>query len=227
MVNIGNKIESLHNEISSYALKYERTPNNVQLLAVSKKQSTANIEAAYQAGQRQFGESYLQEALPKINALSHLEIIWHYIGAIQSNKTKTIAENFAWVQSVDRLKIAERLNAQRPLHLPRLDICIEVNIDDEAQKSGVSLNKLPALAHAINKLPNLHLRGLMAIPSPRESFEEQRIPFKKLHMAFEQLKSQGLALDTLSMGMSDDFKAAIAEGTTMVRIGTALFGERG
>lgn len=227
MVNIGNKIKFIHNEISSYALKFNRNPNDVRLLAVSKKHSIANIEAAYQAGQRQFGESYLQEALPKINALTHLEIIWHYIGAIQSNKTKIIAENFNWVQSVDRLKIAERLNAQRPAHLPRLNICIEVNIDDEPQKSGVSLLELSALAQAISKLPNLHLCGLMAIPAPRNSFEQQRIAFKKLHTAFEQLKSQGLVLDTLSMGMSDDFAAAIAEGSTIVRIGTRLFGKRG
>jgi len=183
---------------------------------------------AHAAGQRAFGENYLQEALDKIAALKDRapDIEWHFIGPIQSNKTRPIAENFAWVHSVDRLKIAQRLSEQRPAALAPLNICIQVNVSGEASKSGCAPQDLPALAHAVAALPGLRLRGLMAIPEPASSEAEQRRPLRQLRELAEQLRAEGLALDTLSMGMSADLAAAIAEGATMVRIGTAIFGER-
>jgi hypothetical protein len=168
----------------------------------------------------------VQEALDKIAALQDLPIEWHYIGPIQSNKTRAIAENFSWVHSVDRLKAAERLSGQRPAHLPPLQVCLQVNISMEASKSGVAPDEVNALAHTIAKLPNLKLRGLMAVPAPSDDVAAQRLSFAKLRALREQLNQQGLPLDTLSMGMSHDFAAAIAEGSTIVRIGTAIFGNR-
>jgi pyridoxal phosphate enzyme (YggS family) len=177
-------------------------------------------------GQREFGENYLQEALEKQAELRDLPLEWHFIGPIQSNKTRAIAENFSWVHSVDRLKIAERLSAQRPAGLPPLQVCIEVNVSGEASKGGVAPAELPALAAAVAALPGLRLRGLMAIPAPASDVAAQRAAFRQVRELYDALRARGLALDTLSMGMSGDLGAAILEGATIVRIGTALFGER-
>ena len=184
------------------------------------------VRTAFQAGQRRFAESYLQEALEKMAALQDLAIEWHFIGPVQSNKTRPIAENFCWVHSVDRLKIAERLSVQRPVNLPPLQCCLQVNISGEVSKSGVSPDEVSQLAHEIARLPNLQLRGLMAVPAPADDPLVQRTDFAMLRALYDQLKNEGLPLDTLSMGMSHDFAAAIAEGATMVRIGSAIFGER-
>lgn len=207
-------------------MQASRHPDEVKLLAVSKNFAVDALRDAYQAGQRSFAENYVQEALDKMKALQDWAIEWHFIGPIQSNKTRAIAENFAWVHSVDRLKIAGRLSEQRPEHLPPLQICLQVNISNEASKSGVAPNEVSALAQAMTKLPNLKLRGLMAIPAPSDDVVIQRNGFAQLRQLRDQLNQQGLQLDTLSMGMSHDFAAAIAEGATMVRIGTAIFGER-
>ncbi|OGT22401.1 MAG: YggS family pyridoxal phosphate enzyme, partial [Gammaproteobacteria bacterium RBG_16_57_12] len=186
---------------------------------------SAAIRAAAAAGKRRFGESYLQEALAKMSELQDLALEWHFIGPLQSNKTRQVAINFDWVHSVDRLKIAQRLNEARS-GLPPLNICVQVNLGGEASKSGTTLAQLPDLAAAISLLPNLRLRGLMSIPPPTHDFSGQRQPFQQLREALEQLNRRGLALDTLSMGMSDDMEAAIAEGATLVRIGSAIFGTR-
>ncbi len=196
------------------------------LLAVSKTRSADELRAVWQAGCRDFGESYVQEAMGKQEALQDLAITWHFIGPLQSNKTRPVAGHFDWVHSIDRVKLAQRLNEQRPPTLPPLNVCIQVNIDDEASKSGVAPGEVETLANAIRELPRLKLRGLMCIPHPWESVTEQRRPLAALRGLFEALNAKGYALDTLSMGMSDDLDAAIAEGATVVRIGTALFGER-
>lgn len=203
-----------------------RRKESIKLLAVSKGFSAVTVREAYQAGQRAFGESYIQEALDKIGLLRDLPLEWHFIGPIQSNKTRAIATHFAWAHSVDRLKIAERLSAQRPASLPPLNVCIQVNVSEEDSKSGVAPSGLVELAQAVASLPQLKLRGLMAIPAPVEGLEAQRVPFAKLRELMQQINMQGLALDTLSMGMSHDFSAAILEGATIVRVGTAIFGER-
>ncbi len=184
------------------------------------------VQQAYDAGQRHFGENYLQDALEKIEALPLEGIIWHFIGAIQSNKTRTIAENFDWVHGVDRLKIARRLGEQRPAERGPLNLCIQVNSSGEESKAGVPFEALPELAQQIAEIPNIALRGLMTLPAPATNFKQQRQPFRQLRKAMEQLNQQGLMLDTLSMGMSGDMEAAIAEGATIVRIGTDLFGAR-
>jgi pyridoxal phosphate enzyme (YggS family) len=198
----------------------------VTLIAVSKSQPIECIEKLIETGQRIFGENYVQEAVEKIKVLQDYDLEWHFIGPIQSNKTKPIAEHFDWVQSVDRLKIAERLNEARPADKPKLNICLQVNVSDEVSKSGVAPSEVENLAREIGRLPRLQLRGLMAIPEATHDEAEQRKAFRALKNVFEQLKQQGYALDTLSMGMSGDFKAAIAEGATHVRIGSAIFGER-
>jgi PLP dependent protein len=225
-MSIKANLTNIIKQIRATKQQYGKPLSSVQLLAVSKHQPLVKLQQAISGGQRLFAESFLQEALPKIHALAKQKIEWHFIGNIQSNKTQAIATHFAWVHSVDRLSIAERLSTQRPKNLEPLNICIQVNLDDEPQKAGANVNELASLANIINKLPNLKLRGLMAIPKPCQDFAEQRAVFKKLHLAFEQLQQQGFELDTLSMGMSDDFVAAIAEGATIVRIGTAIFGER-
>ncbi len=196
------------------------------LLAVSKGMPESAIRRAFAAGQFEFGESYLQEALTKIADTRDLPIIWHFIGPIQSNKTALIAENFAWVHSVDRLKIAERLASGRPENLAPLNVCMQINVSGEASKSGISPSELAALASKIAALPKLRLRGLMAIPAPTDDANKQRTAFRQVREQFEILRNAGHPLDTLSMGMSDDLDAAIAEGSTIVRIGTAIFGPR-
>jgi len=204
-----------------------RNAETVRLIAVSKTQLAEAVAQAYACGQRDFGENYLQEALEKQAALTHLrDIVWHFIGPIQSNKTRAIAENFAWIHSIDREKVAQRLNDQRPADLAPLQVCLQVNIDDETTKSGTSLAELPALAKAVNQLPRLQLRGLMALPAAANNADRQRLAFAKLRQALQSLQAQGYVLDTLSMGMSGDMAAAIAEGATMVRVGTDIFGVR-
>ncbi|WP_456292248.1 YggS family pyridoxal phosphate-dependent enzyme [Pseudomonas sp. AK106] len=223
MSTIAENISTLAERIRSAAQAVQRDPASVGLLAVSKTKPASDLREAYDAGLRDFGENYLQEALGKQAELTDLPLIWHFIGPIQSNKTRAIAENFAWVHSVDRLKIAQRLSEQRPPALPPLNICIQVNVSGEASKSGCSPEDLPALAQAISALPNLKLRGLMAIPEPTDDRDEQNASFTAVSTLQAQL---GLPLDTLSMGMSHDLEAAIAQGATWVRIGTALFGAR-
>jgi pyridoxal phosphate enzyme (YggS family) len=223
MSTIAENISTLAERIHSAAQAVQRDPASVGLLAVSKTKPASDLREAYDAGLRDFGENYLQEALGKQAELSDLPLIWHFIGPIQSNKTRAIAEHFAWVHSVDRLKIAQRLSEQRPPELPPLNICIQVNVSGEASKSGCDPEDLPALAQAISVLPNLKLRGLMAIPEPTDDRDEQNASFAAVSTLQAQL---GLPLDTLSMGMSHDLEAAIAQGATWVRIGTALFGAR-
>ena len=206
--------------------QFQRPPGSVTLLAVSKGQPAESIAAIAAAGQHCFGESYLQEALVKIEALRQLPLEWHFIGPIQANKTRGIAAHFSWVHSVDRLKIAQRLSEQRPPHLPPLNVCLEVNISQESSKHGLNPAELQAVARAVAGLPRLHLRGLMAVPAPAEEFTLQRRPLAWLRALQQELIAAGLELDTLSMGMSADLEAAIAEGATMVRVGTAIFGPR-
>lgn len=223
---ITTNLATIKKLISDYEKKYRREAGSVRLLAVSKKQSIEKIIEAYEAGQRAFGENYLQEALSKITALTDKQIEWHFIGPIQSNKTRKIAEHFAWVHSVDSKKIAKRLNDQRPTQLPPLNICIEVNVSHEQTKSGVMLEEVEALALYCQSLPHLALRGLMTIPAEHDNFIDQRNEFHPLQTLWTTLRQHDIPLDTLSMGMSGDFEAAIAEGSTLVRIGTALFGQR-
>lgn len=220
------RLQTVQQRIDDAIATYGRAPGSVTLLAVSKTRSSGELRALATAGVQRFGENYLQEALDKIAALQDLELEWHFIGPIQSNKTRPIAEHFDWVHSVDRLKLARRLSDQRPAHLPPLNICLQVNVSGEESKSGITLEELPSLALEAASLPRIRLRGLMAIPAPAEELEAQRRPFRLMRQALETLNASGLELDTLSMGMSNDLEAAIAEGATLVRIGTALFGPR-
>lgn len=228
MHNLDDNLSRVHSRMQEAAARAGRSMDELTLIAVSKKQSVAAMRALFTAGQRVFGESYLQEALDKQQELAELPIEWHFIGPIQSNKTRPIAEHFSWVHSVDRLKIAQRLNEQRPESLPPLNVCLQVNIDREASKSGVAAEDLPALAAAVAELPRLRLRGLMSIPAPREDYEGQLAAFMKLRKLLEELRPQvqNAPLDHLSMGMSSDLEAAVAAGATMVRVGTDLFGAR-
>jgi pyridoxal phosphate enzyme (YggS family) len=205
-----------------------RDPASVGLLAVSKLQPAQAVRQAQQAGQQAFGENYVQEALDKMAALADLRgaIEWHLIGPLQSNKTRVVAESFDWVHSVDRLKIAQRLSDQRPAQLPPLNVCLQVNISGEASKSGLSPQEVAQVAAAVAALPRLRLRGLMSIPGPAQGLHAQQAPHRALRLMQQDLNQRGLALDTLSMGMSDDLEAAVAEGSTMVRVGTAIFGAR-
>jgi len=223
MSTLADNLSAISARIASAAQAVGRDPASVQLLAVSKTKPASAIREIHAAGVRDFGENYLQEALTKQQALSDLPLIWHFIGPIQSNKTKAIAEHFDWVHSVDRLKIALRLSEQRPAGLAPLNICLQVNVSGEDSKSGCTPADLPALAKAVAALPNLRLRGLMAIPEPTEDRATQEAAFASLRKLQEGL---GFGLDTLSMGMSHDLEAAIAQGATWVRIGTALFGAR-
>lgn len=223
MSTIADNIAEVEARIRAAALAVQRDVTGIHLLAVSKTKPAAALREAYAAGIRDFGENYLQEARAKQVELADLPLCWHFIGPIQSNKTRDIAEHFAWVHSVDRLKIAQRLSEQRPAELPPLNICIQVNVSGEASKSGCTPQDLPALANAINALPRLKLRGLMAIPEPTEDRAAQDAAFAAVRQLQESLN---MGLDTLSMGMSHDLESAIAQGATWVRIGTALFGAR-
>lgn len=230
VLKIMNPIEknlfAVKEAIACYEQRYHREPGSVQLLAASKGQSTEKIMQAFQAGQRLFGESYLQEALVKINSIHEPSIEWHFIGPIQSNKTRKIAEHFTWVHSVADRKIATRLNDQRPAEMPPLNICIEVNVSKEETKKGISLEQAIPLLEFCAELPRLKVRGFMAIPAAQSNLADQRIAFHPLLLLYRQASQMGFAIDTLSMGMSDDMEAAIAEGATNVRIGTAIFGQR-
>ncbi len=226
MTTITNNLTRIHTLIAEYEQKYGREKGSVKLLAVSKNQSLEKIKEAFQAGQMVFGENYLQEALEKMASLAAQPIEWHFIGPIQSNKTHKIAEHFSWVQSINSIKIAKRLNDQRPSHLPPLNVCIEVNVSHEKTKTGTEKDSVQSLAAYCLTLPRLKLRGLMAIPADYDHFTDQRKEFHKLYTLWHSLREQGMALDILSMGMSHDFEAAIAEGSTMVRIGSAIFGPR-
>jgi len=230
MSTIEQNLQAVRDSIAQAALEARRLPEDVTLLAVSKTFGADAVLDAMRAGQTAFGENYLQEALDKIAAvklaLPQGAPVWHFIGPIQSNKTRPIAEHFDWVHTVEREKIAARLSEQRPAGLPDLNICLQVNISGEASKSGVTPAELPALAHAVAQLPRLRLRGLMAIPEPETDVTLQRAAFAQLRVLYQQLKSEGLALDTLSMGMSADLRAAVLEGATIVRVGSAIFGSR-
>lgn len=223
-MNIANNLHLLNTRLRAAERDARRAPGSVLLLAVSKTKPAEVIAQAYRAGQRHFGENYLQEALAKQQHLGAFDITWHFIGPIQSNKTRLIAQHFAWVHSVDNLKTARRLSEQRPEQLPPLNICLQVNISEEGSKSGIALAELPALVEEVKVLPRLRLRGVMAIPAPIEGFERQREPYRALYQAVNALQERGL--DTFSFGMTGDLEAAVAEGSTLVRIGTALFGER-
>jgi len=203
-----------------------RSVDSVTLLAVSKGQSSAAIEAAARVGIENFGENFLQESLPKIEALEGRELTWHFIGRLQANKTRPVAEYFAWVHTVDRIKIAERLSSQRPFHAPPLNICLQLHVGGEASKGGVEPAEILPLAQAVRELPQLRLRGLMCMPPAESDFERQRAWFRETRQVFDYLNERGFGLDTLSMGTTADFEAAIAEGATIVRIGTAIFGTR-
>jgi pyridoxal phosphate enzyme (YggS family) len=230
MSTIAQNLQAITDQIVATAQENGRAPQSVRLLAVSKTFGPDAVQAAVAAGQRAFGENYLQESLDKMRAVAELlpetKLEWHFIGPIQSNKTRPIAEHFDWVHTVEREKIAQRLSEQRPAGMEPLNICLQVNISGEESKSGVAPHELAALAHKVAALPNLKLRGLMAIPEPAAEFEQQRAPFAQLRQLYEQLRADGLDLDTLSMGMSADMRAAIVEGATIVRVGSAIFGAR-
>ncbi|NCF17429.1 MAG: YggS family pyridoxal phosphate-dependent enzyme [Haliea sp.] len=223
---LADNIAKLLERVRLSAEKSQRCPDDILLLAVSKTRSSADIRAAHACGLDQFGESYLQEALIKIGELDDLGLVWHFIGPIQSNKTRAIASHFHWVHSVDRVKIARRLSEQRPGHLPPLQVCLQLNISGEPSKSGVAPEQLQEFAEGVAALPRLQLRGLMAIPAPSPDRAEQRQAFASVRQAFEQLRENMPQLDTLSMGMSADLEAAVAEGATILRPGTAIFGPR-
>jgi PLP dependent protein len=228
MASIELKLQQLRQRIVDACTLAQRPVQSVTLLAVSKTFAADAVREAQAAGQRAFGENYVQEALAKIDALADLRPVleWHLIGPLQSNKTREVAAAFDWVHTVDRLKIAERLSAQRPRQLPPLQVCVQVNVSGEASKAGVAPAEVAALARAVAALPRLRLRGLMSIPQPAEGIDAQRAPHRRLRELFDALRADGMALDTLSMGMSADLEAAIVEGSTMVRIGSAIFGER-
>jgi len=226
MTTISANLQAVLARIDAAARKFGRNPDDISLLAVSKTWPASDVRAAVDAGQRAFGENYVQEGVDKTVELAALGLTWHFIGPLQSNKTRRVAETFDWVHSVERLKIAERLSEQRPDSLPPLQICLQINVSGEETKSGAALSELPQLARQVAQLPRLKLRGVMAIPAPLDDFDAQRQSFRRVREAYEQLRGEGLELDTLSMGMTHDLEAAIAEGATLVRVGTAIFGER-
>jgi PLP dependent protein len=226
VIGVTENLALISNLLAFSATEAGREPDAVKLLAVSKKQPLAKILAAHHAGQRDFGENFVQEGLEKIDQTRDLGLVWHFIGHLQSNKTRLVAENFDWVHTIDKLKTATRLSQQRPDTLQPLNICLQVNIDDEPGKSGIAIAALPELAAACAELPNITLRGLMCLPAIRTGFTAQRQPFARLRELAEAMRHAGVATDTLSMGMSGDYRAAIFEGATIVRIGTALFGAR-
>lgn len=226
MTTIGANLQAVRERIARAALSSGRSACDIRLIAVSKTFPTESISAAHAEGQRAFGENYVQEAVAKITSLSHLSLEWHFIGPVQSNKTRAIAEHFDWVHSIDREKIAMRLNEARPMELPPLEVCIQINVSGENSKGGAAPGTELALARAISALPRLRLRGLMTIPEPTPDADLQRRRFALLRRLKDEITANGIALDTLSMGMSDDLEAAVAEGATMVRVGTAIFGRR-
>ncbi len=227
MSTVAENIGQLRSLLTRLERQYARPAASVKLLAVSKRHSVQKIIDANQSGLQDFGENYLQEALEKIRQLQELGLNWHFIGPIQANKTRLIAANFQWVHSVDRSKIAQRLSDQRGSDSPALNVCVQVKLSDEETKSGVSPGEVKTLCETIEKLPNLNLRGLMAIPAALPDVESQRRVFRVLAAEFNQLRARYSQFDTLSMGMSNDYEAAVAEGSTMIRIGTAIFGSRG
>ena len=228
MATIANNIQQVHARIAAACAAAQRPVQSVTLLAVSKTFASDALREAVAAGVRRFGENHVQEGVDKIAALADLRasLEWHLIGPVQSNKTRVVAEQFDWVHTVDRLRIAQRLSEHRPAQLPPLQLCLQVNISGEASKSGLLPAEVGAVAHAVAALPRLRLRGLMAIPDPRDEFDAQRAPHRRLRDLLERSRSEGLALDTLSIGMSADLEAAILEGATIVRVGSAIFGER-
>ena len=225
--NYSESVRATLDRISEACRAAGRNVDSVTLLAVSKGQSAAAIDSAAGLGVENFGENFLQESLPKIESLAGRELCWHFIGRLQANKTRPVAENFQWVHGVDRLKIAERLSSQRSFHLPPLNVCLQLNVGDEASKGGVAAADMPALARAVRALPGIRLRGLMCMPPAESDADRQREWFRATRQVFDYLNEHGMGLDTLSRGTSADFPAAIAEGATIVRIGTAIFGPRG
>jgi pyridoxal phosphate enzyme (YggS family) len=228
MTDIAKHLDAVKAQIRELEQRYERPAGQTQLLAVSKTKPATMVRDAHRAGQNAFGENQLQDALGKLDdpSLASLDLDWHFIGPLQANKSRTVAERFAWIHSLDRLRVATRLNDQRPAHLPALNVCIQVNLSGESSKSGLDEAQLVEFAAQLAELPKLRLRGLMTIPAPCTHLQAQRVPFRRLRGLLEQLREQGHAVDTLSMGMSTDMEAAIAEGATWVRIGTAIFGQR-
>jgi len=226
VIRVTENLRIVSDLLRSAAIEAGRNPADVRLLAVSKKQPLEKIREAAACGQREFGENFVQEGVAKIEALADLDLTWHFVGHLQSNKTRVVAEYFDWVHTIDKLKVARRLSEQRPGDLPLLNVCLQVNVDDEAAKFGVSPAAVPELAAACAELPGLRLRGLMCLPAIREDFEDQRRPFAALRELRDRVRQTGVEMDTLSMGMTADYRAAIFEYATMVRIGTALFGAR-
>jgi PLP dependent protein len=224
--NLANNLAAVKQQIADIEQQHQRNRGDVCLVAASKTRSAQEIRTLAEQGQIHFGENYVQESIDKIAGFSDIQLVWHFIGPIQKNKTKLIAENFSWVHSIDRESVAIRLNSQRPSVLPALNICLQINIDNEASKSGITPTELLPLAKTIQQLPNLKLRGLMTIPSACQVYEQQTVAFQKMADLLGELQQNDLDVDTLSMGMSDDFEAAIACGSTMVRIGKAIFGPR-
>jgi pyridoxal phosphate enzyme (YggS family) len=226
VIGVTENLALISDLLHKTAIEAGRDPADVRLLAVSKKQPLEKIREAAAAGQCDFGENLVQEGVDKIKALADLDLTWHFIGHLQSNKTRVVAENFDWVHTIDKIKTARRLSTQRPDGDPPLNVCLQINVDDEESKAGVAPVALPELAAACAELPNLRLRGLMCLPAIRTGFDEQRVPFAALREMAEQLRGAGIETDTLSMGMSGDYRAAIFEGATIVRLGTAVFGAR-
>lgn len=226
MIRVTENLGEIHDLLTKAALEAKRDPGSIRLLAVSKKQPLQRVADAVAAGQRDFGENFVQEGLERIEKLPQKHLVWHFIGHLQTNKTRAVAENFDWLHTLDRLKTAERLSRHRPDELGDLNVCLQVNIDGEPEKSGVRADALPELAAACVELPRLKLRGLMCLPALCENFDKQRVPFARLRVLKESLAENGIAMDSLSMGMSGDYRAAIWEGATIVRIGTAVFGTR-
>ena len=226
MEDVARNLAAVHARMEKAAERAGRDPGEIRLLAVSKTQPAEVVLEAWEAGQRDFGENYLQEALPKLSTLADHDARWHFIGGLQSNKTRTVAEHFDWLHTLDRASIAKRLSDQRPDSLPPLHVCLQVNVSGEGSKGGAAPERVAELAAAVAALPHLKLRGLMAIPAPAQGEAAQRKPFRQLRELMQELNATGYDLDTLSMGMSEDLEAAILEGATLIRIGTAIFGAR-
>ena len=223
---IQKKIKEIYKIIESTAIEANRNPKDIKLLAVSKRQSTQKILDAYNAGQRDFGENFVQEGLSKIKEMREFNITWHFIGHLQNNKTRVVAEHFDWIHTVDNIKTIQRLNDQRPESLRPLNVCLQIKVDNEASKFGMDASELPELVSFCPKLKKISLRGLMCLPAFRTEFNEQRKPFKTLKRLADKLRENGFNIDTLSMGMSGDYRSAIFEGSTIVRLGTTIFGQR-